>query len=92
MSVFGWAAIYNCTICREDCFDKDNYENHMKTKHEVGNMTQAPNVCRFCGLVLKTKNYMYKHIIIHHSKTDKHGVSCPYCGKSLSTMTIWRLI
>lgn len=53
----------------------------MEENHEFNYELQAQNVCRFCGMVLKKKRYMYEHIRTKHGTGDGLNLSCEFCGK-----------
>lgn len=85
---FSWAAIYNCNVCGEDCFDKANYKRHMFDKHSTTEADdRTPNKCRFCNKTYKSKSILYYHIRNIHPGKDEEEV-CAFCGKSFKHISM----
>ena len=55
---------YTCEECAQPFTRKDRLENHMENKHQ-------DMVCEFCGLIVKGKGELQKHVKQQHKKEEK---------------------
>ena len=55
---------YTCEECAQSFTRKDRLENHMENKHQ-------DMVCEFCGLIVKGKGELQKHVKQQHKKEEK---------------------
>ena len=55
---------YTCEECAQSFTRKDRLENHMENKHQ-------DMICEFCGLIVKGKGELQKHVKQQHKKEEK---------------------
>ncbi|XP_026319861.1 zinc finger protein 660-like isoform X2 [Hyposmocoma kahamanoa] len=69
---------FNCPECRKPCTSWYNLKAHCERRHTI-----APVVQCSCGITLKSKSVMYKHVQDH--RNPNNDLSCDQCAKIMKS-------
>ena len=63
-----------CEICGKVCYNKQQLQDHLSSKHKVEEMKLK---CKKCTFFANTKSSMKSHMYANHN-VENHK-KCPYC-------------
>ncbi|XP_028156080.1 zinc finger protein 235-like [Ostrinia furnacalis] len=72
---------FSCTVCQRKCSSWYTLKNHSERAHRI-----APVVQCICGITLKSKSVLYKHIQDHKNPNMLSCDKCPRITKTIEAL------
>ncbi len=71
-----------CQICEKSYENPGSLSTHKKNAHK-GKKSEESLICSYCGKMLKNKNALKEHQLLHREDQEKFQLQCSECGKWL---------